>query len=138
MKRSRTVVVSLLSATALSLIGCERREELKTCVDRDSVMQDDAKCRDSEQRYPFGGGYYHWVYGGRSADNHYDPGHTVILDGRSAPDPGARTATASEAAAHNGSISDGHVTFHGFGATGHGEQSEGEGGHASGHGGAGE
>ncbi len=135
MKRSRTVVISLLSATALTLIGCERRDELKTCVDRDNVMQNDDNCRDSQQRYPFGGGYYHWIYGGRSADNHYDPGRTVILGGSPTPDPGVKTATPSEAAAHNGAISDGHVTFHGFGATGHGGEGEGEGGHASGHGG---
>ena len=138
MKRSRTVVVSLLSATALSLIGCERREELKTCVDRDNVMQDDDRCRDLQQHYPFGGGTYHWIYGGRSADNSYVPGRSEILGGSSAPDPGVKTATPSEAAAHGGTISEGHVTFHGFGASGHGGEGEGhggEGGHAGGHGG---
>ncbi len=132
MKRSRTVVLSLLSATALSLVGCERREELKTCVDRNNVMQDDDKCRDIEQHYPFGGGYYRWNYGGRSADSSYNPGRTVILGGSPTPDPGEKTATPSEAAAHGGTISEGHVTFHGFGATGHSGEGE---GHGGGHGG---
>ncbi len=135
MKRSRTVVLSLLSATALSLAGCERREELKTCVDPDNVMQDDDKCRDIDQRYPFGGGHYHWIYGGRSPDNSYDPGRSVILGGNSTPDPGVETATPSEARAHGGTISDGHVSFHGFGSTGHGGEGE---GHGGGHGGGGE
>jgi hypothetical protein len=144
MKRSRTVVLSLLSATALSLAGCTRRDELKTCVDRDNVMQDDDKCRDIEQHYPFGGGggFYHWNYGGRSSNSSYDPGRSVILGGSSAPDPGVETATPSEARAHGGTISDGHVTFHGFGAMGHGGEGEGHGGegegHGGGHGGAGE
>jgi hypothetical protein len=140
MKRSRTVVISLLSATALSLTSCERREELKTCVDRDNVMQDDDKCRDLDQHYPFGGGSYHWAYGGHSNTGSYNSGSTVILDSSPDPEPGMKTATPSEAAAHDGSISNGHVTFHGFGSTGHGGEGEGEGhggdgGHGSGHGG---
>jgi len=139
MKRSRTVVLSLLSATALSLSGC--RKELKTCVDQDNVLQDDDKCRDLDQRYPFGGSHFHWIYGGTSRDNSYDPGRSVILGGHSTPDAGTGTETPSEAIAHGDAISNGHVSSHGFGSTGHGGEGEGhagEGGHGGGHGGGGE
>ena len=138
MKRSRTVVLSLLSATALGLAGCVTRKELKTCVDADNVMQDDDRCRDEDQRHPFGGGYYHWLYGGRSRDNSYDPGRSVILGGNSTPDPGVETATPSEARAHGGAISDGHVSFHGFGSTGHEGSAHASEGSAHGGSGAGE
>jgi len=140
MKRSRTVVLSLLSATALGLTGCESRKELKTCVDPDNVVQDDDKCRDVDRRYPYGGSYYHWIYGGSSRDGTYVSGRSRMFGGSNAPDAGVETATPSEAAAHGGSISEGHVSYHGFGASAHGGESghAGEGGHGTGHGGAGE
>jgi hypothetical protein len=139
MKRSRTVVLSLLSATALGLAGCESRKELKTCVDRDNVVQDDDRCGDIDRRYPFGGGHFHWIYGGNSRDGTYVSGHSVMYGGSNAPEPGVETATPHEAAAHGGTISEGHVSFHGFGSHGEGGHAHsGEGGHGGGHGGAGE
>jgi hypothetical protein len=134
MKRSRAVVLSLLSATALGLAGCESRKELKTCVDQDNVVQDDDKCRDADQHYPFGGGPFHWNYGGNSRDGTFVPGRSVIYSGSLSPDPGIETETPTEARAHGGTIEDGHVTFHGFGSTGHGGEGDGHGG-GGGHGG---
>jgi len=140
MKRSRTVVLSLLSATALGLTSCESRKELKTCVDPNNVMQNDDKCRDEQRTTFVGPHYYHWLYGGVSRDSSYIPGRSILLGGSSAPEPGVATETPSEAAAHGGSISEGHVSYHGFGAHGgEGEGHAGGEGHGSGgHGGAGE
>jgi len=138
MKRSRTVVLSLLSATALGLTSCETRKELKTCADPNNVMQDDDRCRDEQRTTFIGPHYYHWIYGGWSRDGSYWPRRSVILGGSPAPEPGVETATPSEARAHGGTISEGHVSFHGFGSAGHGGEGEGHAGgegHGGGHGG---
>ena len=135
MKRSRTVVVSLLSATAISLTGCQTRKELKACVNPDNVMQDDDDCRQEQGARFIGPHYYHWLYGGRSRDGGYWPGRSVMFGGSPTPEPGVETATPSEARAHGGTISEGHVSFHGFGSTGHGSEGS---VHGSAHGGAGE
>jgi hypothetical protein len=144
-KQSAIVDLAILGAAALAITGCDNKAQVQTCVDQNNVVQDDRNCEQSDQlkaQYnqtpphpvPYWW-YYHWVYGGTSRDDHhgggYVPyGHGAVIDGgRMSPEPDVPSVRASQAISSGESISEGHTTFGGFGATG---EAAAEGGHGGG------
>jgi len=143
LKKSTKVDLSLLTALALSLTGCNS-SEMQRCVDDGNVVAPEQFCSPgftsryhwatdaSGQRHCFDpnnmplndvacsssvGRHYHWYYGGRGS---YVAG-TTAYEGSEFPRSGTRYSTSSEAhAGSGGEAGRGGVSRGGFGEAGSG------------------
>jgi hypothetical protein len=93
-KRSRQVTLGLVLSVSAQLLACERRR----CVDQDDRVVEDDRCVPGY----YGGGSYHWYYGG------YGYGHGSYVGG------GGTTPFAG----HESNVSRGGFGAHGFGGEG--------------------
>jgi hypothetical protein len=90
MRKSRTVPLTLLTATALATTtGCDNRPRvIRNCVDAQNQIVTDDRC-DHPAFYPGGGVAYHYLYGGRSGGRMGD----TVEGGSSEPEAGARVVS---------------------------------------------
>ena len=114
MKKSNSVQITLLAATALISTGCSRNQ-LQRCVDPNGIVVDDRRC--DEGHAPYGGGgsggaypYYRWYYGGRG----YSPGEVA---GEGSFEPAANVPVVRASSPEGISIIRGGFG-HGFGEAG--------------------
>lgn len=85
MRKSTTVPLTLLAVTALAgPQGCDSRPtEVRNCVDSQSLIVSDDRC---DHPSLYGGGGYHYLYGGRSGGRTGD----TVVGGFYEPEAGAR------------------------------------------------